>query len=95
MTEKAIPLTRTPIFTAMTHDYDWSKALLTAIASAKALGVPRLEIDVTEESREVPVIESRGTDTFGMPVRVQTGKQTETTKRVQLFAIRVEVSDVN
>lgn len=90
MSNELIPLTRTLIFEGVQHDYRWSADMLTAIASARSLGVPRFEIDVEPTTRDVPLTEPAGKDWFGSQIYTTTGTKQEPTARIRVYAIRVE-----
>lgn len=84
-----IPITRTLIFDGYSHSYNWASDMLTAIATSRALGVPQFDIEVTEDQREVPVYTQRQ-DWSGLSQGVVTGTRMEQTRRVRVYAVRVE-----
>jgi hypothetical protein len=93
MTDETISLTSTLIFDAPSWGWSWHKDMLTAIASARALGVPRFEINVTDEARELPDMRPAGSDYLGQQKYEAVGTRIEPFQRVRVYAIRVEASD--
>ncbi len=80
---------RTVLFSVLKSEYDWHVRVLVAIEAAKALGVPVIEIDVRNETREIPVNRPSGSSMTGMQTYTYEGMETQQVQRITLYAVRV------
>jgi hypothetical protein len=86
---EGLDVTRTVIFEAKTgKSYDWSKSLLTAVESAKRLGVTNFELSVTDGSYMTEIY-SGGNSMWDNERRV-IGSEKREASHVTVYAVRIK-----